>query len=240
LTISVFVLLAIGAILASTVSGIAGIGGGMIYLPFLTEGVGLKKAVPYLTFLLLAGNFSRAYFSRDGIDWKVIRHFWIGAVPGTLVGALFYTALSPFWISKALGVYLVAYVVLSFTKAQWPKTATLNSIAVMGGPAGFTSAVVGGSGPIMAPYLLRYGLVKNGFLGTEAIGAASMHVIKIAVWGGASLITLNDVILLLPLAALMIAGSYAGKLLVTRMHAATFRRVLLFVLAIVGFRFLFF
>lgn len=227
-----------GAIIASTVSGIAGIGGGMIYLPFLTEGVGLKKAVPYLSILLLAGNFSRAYFSKEGIDWKVMRHFWIGAIPGTLAGALFYTTLSPFWISKALGVYLVAYVLLSFTKANWPKQASLRSIAVMGAPAGITSAVVGGSGPIMAPYLLRYGLIKNSFLGTEAIGAASMHVIKIAVWGSTSLITLNDIILLLPLAVLMVAGSYLGKILVSRMNSVTFRRVLLFVLAIVGIRFL--
>jgi uncharacterized protein len=239
-SIPVYLLLAVGAIIASTVSGVAGIGGGMVYLPFLAEGVGLQKAVPYLTLLLLAGNISRAYFSREGIDWKTIRYFWIGAIPGTVIGALFYTLLSPFWISKALGAYLVIYVILGFTKANWPKKASLKSIAVMGAPAGFTSAVVGGSGPIMAPYLLRYGLIKNSFLGTEAIGAASMHIVKIAIWGSTSLITFDDVIYLLPLAALMIAGSYLGKVMVNRMQAMTFKRILLIVLAIIGFRFLFF
>lgn len=233
-----YVGLAVSALLTSTLSGIVGIGGGMLFLPILAEVVGIKKAVIYLSFLLLASNLSRAYFSREQIDWKVIKHFLIGAIPGTIAGALLYTFLEPNVIAKILGGYLILYVLLNFTKAQWPKTATLKSIAVMGIPAGFASAVVGGSGTIMAPFLLRYGLVKNAFLGTEAIGAASTHVIKFIVWGSASLFTLDDLKLLLPLAIFMVAGSYFGKLLVAKMNALVFRRVLLFALTLIGIRFL--
>jgi uncharacterized membrane protein YfcA len=235
-----YILLAAGALVASTVSGIAGVGGGMIYLPLLTHIVGIRLAVPYLSILLLAGNLSRAYFARKSIDWAALKHFFYGAIPGALIGALFFTVLSAFWIEKILGVYLLSYVALSFTKASWPKTATLRSIAWMGLPSGFASGMVGGAGLIMAPYLLRYGLIKEAFLGTEALAAAGTHIVKLAVWGPANIIGWHDVLILLPLAVLMVVGTYFGKLLINRMRAQVFRGILLFMLFLVGVRFLFF
>lgn len=240
LTTLQYLILAAGALLGSTVSGITGVGGGMVFLPFLVFTVGAKYAVPYLTMLLLVANVSRAYFSRQGIDWKVWRHFCLGAVPGAAVGALLYTWLPAFWITKALGVYLLAYVILSFTKATWPKTATLKSISMVGVPAGLVSAIVGGSGPVVVPWLLRYGLIKEAFIGTEAVGASAMHVVKLAVWGGTGMITAHDIILLLPLSVLMVAGSYFGTALVSRMRVRVFRTILIFALAVIGLRFLLF
>jgi uncharacterized protein len=235
-----YILLALGALLGSTISGITGVGGGMVYLPFLVWGVGVKAAVPYLTMLLLVANVSRAYFARRGINWSVFRHFALGAIPGAILGALFYTLLSPFWISKALGVYLLVYVALSFTKATWPKRATLKSLSFIGFPAGVISSVVGGTGPVVAPWLLRYGLVKETFIGTEAVGAAAIHVFKLSVWSGAGLIKPHDILLLLPLGVVMVFGSFFGTRIVRRMDTRIFRVVLMLTLAAVGIRFLFF
>ncbi|MBK6766435.1 MAG: TSUP family transporter [bacterium] len=105
-----YLILAAGALLASTVSGVAGVGGGMVYLPILSEIVGMRLAVPYLSFLLLAGNLSRAYFARQGIDWQVLRAFLITAIPGAAIGALSYAFLPALWIARLLGAYLLIYV----------------------------------------------------------------------------------------------------------------------------------
>ncbi|MCB1059390.1 MAG: sulfite exporter TauE/SafE family protein [Calditrichaeota bacterium] len=235
-----YIILAAGALMAATVSGVAGVGGGMVYLPILAEIVGMRLAVPYLSLLLLAGNFSRAYFARKGIDWQVLRAFLLTAIPGAAIGALGYSFLPAIWIAKLLGAYLLIYVGLNFLRVQWPKTANLRSMSWIGIPAGVSSGVVGGSGLIIAPYFLRYGLVKEAFIGTEALAAAGTHVTKAIVWGGTSVLTMKDVILLLPLTVLMVAGSYFGKILVSRMRARLFRGILLMVLAAVGIRFLFF
>jgi hypothetical protein len=240
LTTLQYLILAFGALLGSTVSGVTGVGGGMVFLPFLVFTVGAKYAVPYLSMLLLVANVSRAWFAHQGIDWKVWRHFCLGAVPGAALGALLYTYLPPFWITKALGVYLIAYVILSYTKATWPKEATLKSISIVGVPAGLVSAVVGGSGPVVVPWLLRYGLIKETFIGTEAVGAAAIHVVKLGVWGGTGMIRTSDILLLLPLSVLMIAGSWAGTALVTRMPVRLFRSILIVALAVIGLRFLLF
>ena len=235
-----FTALAVGALATSTVSGIAGVGGGMLFLPILTAVVGVKLAVPYLSVLLLASNVSRAYFSRTAIDWQVVRWFFVGVLPGAMLGALLFTVLPSFWIKKALGVYLLSYVALSFTKAQWPRTASLKSIAWIGLPAGLVSGVVGGQGPIVAPFMLRYGLVKEAFLGTEAVGSALSHLFKLSVWTPAHVIGASDLALLLPLSVLSIAGSYIGKRLVNRMRLQVFRSILLLLLASIGVRFLLF
>lgn len=235
-----FALLAVGALVTSTVSGVAGVGGGMLFLPILTEVVGVRLAVPYLSVLLLASNVSRAYFSRAAIDWQVVRNFFLGALPGALIGALLYTILPAFWIKKALGVYLLTYVALSFSRHAWPRSANLTSIRWIGLPAGFVSAVVGGQGPVVTPYFLKYGLMKEAFLGTEAVGSAISHVVKIAVWSPLELIRGHDLAILLPLSVLSIAGSYIGKILVGRMNIQLFRRILLFLLFVVGLRFLIF
>ncbi|MCC6475424.1 sulfite exporter TauE/SafE family protein [bacterium] len=235
-----YLFLALGALIASTVSGVAGVGGGMVFLPVLSELVGLRLAVPYLTLLLLVGNFSRAWFARDGIDWKVLQAFLWTAIPCAAIGAVGYAYLPAIWIARVLGAYLLIYVGLNFLKVQWPKVATLRSMTWIGIPAGISSGVVGGSGLIIAPYFLRYGLIKESFLGTEALAAAGTHVAKLAVWGGMSVLTWKDVTLLAPLSLLMIAGSYFGRVLVSKMRARVFRGVMLIVLAVIGVRFLFF
>lgn len=235
-----YIVLAFGALLGSTVSGVTGVGGGMVFLPFLVWGVGIKTAVPYLSMLLLVSNISRAYFARQGIDWKVWRYFAVGAIPGAALGAVLYTYLSPFWIAKALGAYLIAFVILGFTKLHWPRTASLRAIAGSGVPAGFVSAVVGGSGPVVVPWLLRYGLIKEAFIGTEAVGAATIHVAKLSIWGGTGMIRSGDIVLLLPLAFLMVAGSYLGTVIVHRMNVTVFRTVLLITLGVIGLRFILF
>ncbi len=235
-----YALLAAGALITSTISGIAGVGGGMIFLPVLTEVVGVKLAVPYLSALLVVGNVSRAWFSRRQIDWQVLKYFFISAIPAAALGALLYTVLPAFWIKKALGVFLLSYVVLGFTKSEWPRRATLRTMTWIGLPAGFSSGIVGGSGLIMAPFLLRYGLLKEAFLGTEAVAAASTHVAKLTVWGGAQLLTMRDVGILAPLSVLMIMGSYLGKQLVSKMRVRVFRAILISLIAIIGVRFLLF
>ena len=212
----------------------------MVFLPFLAWGVGVKKAVPYLTMLLLVSNISRAYFSRREIDWKLVRYLSIGAIPGAAVGAYFYTWLSAALVARILGVYLLIYITLNFTRQTWPKSAPLRSFIPIGALMGFVSAVVGGAGPVVVPWMLRYGLIKEAFIGTEAVGATIAHVVKLIVWGSVGTIKKDDVVLLLPLTVLMVLGSYFGKLLIKRMNVRVFRAAMMVVLGAIGIRFLFY
>jgi uncharacterized membrane protein YfcA len=237
-SVSVFILLAVGALFAALLSGVAGVGGGLIYLPFLAEGIGLRKAIPVLACLLLVGNLSRIYFSRHELRWDIAGRFLIGTIPGAFVGALLYTILSATVIARAVGIFLLIYVVLAVARIQWPRRADLRQLPYVGGVAGLVSAIIGGSGPVIAPFCLRFGLVKGAFLSTDAIVAASMHLVKIAVYGQARLLTLEDLPYILPLAVLMILGTWIATLVLTRINENIFRIIVTFLLAVIGLRFI--
>lgn len=235
---TLFALLASGAFFSALLSGVAGMGGGLIYLPFLAAGVGVRKAIPLLACLLLVGNITRAYLSRGALKWDVALRLLVGSVPGALVGAALYTTLSVTVITRAVGIFLLLYVFLVVAKVPWPRRASLEQFPYIGAVAGFLSAITGGAGPVMAPFFLRFGLVKEAFLSTAAVAAAGMHVAKIVVYAKAQLITRDDLPLLIALAALMILGTWVGKIVVSRMHESIFRTVVTFLLALIGLRFI--
>ena len=235
---TVFLLLAFGAFLSALLSGVAGMGGGLLYLPFLAASVGVRKAIPFLAVLLLVANIARAFFSRQELKWDVAARLGLGAVPGALIGALLYTALSAEFIARAVGVFLLLNVFFTLARIPWPRKASLKQFPYVGVVAGFLSAVVGGAGPMMTPFFLRLGIVKGAFLSTEAVAAASMHIVKIPIYSQARLLTLDDIMLALPLAGMMILGTWVGKLLVNRMNEALFRTIVTILLGLIGLRFL--
>lgn len=58
--LDVALLVALAALVASTLAGITGFGGAAVLLPVLTLALGVREAVPVLTVAQLIGNGSRA------------------------------------------------------------------------------------------------------------------------------------------------------------------------------------
>src|SRR5438552_3646390 len=98
------------AFLASVLSGVAGFGGAMIFLPFLVAVYGMRPAVPILTVSVLFGNISRVYFNRRELDLRLVGLFSLGSVPFAVLGSVAYVSLPAIWIKKAIGIFLVASV----------------------------------------------------------------------------------------------------------------------------------
>ena len=80
-----WLVLGAGAVVASTVGGVAGFGDGIIMLPLMAWVVGVRSAVPVLTVTMLVGNLSRIWWSRGEIDRAVVLRFALGAMPATVV-----------------------------------------------------------------------------------------------------------------------------------------------------------
>lgn len=107
----VFVLVLAVALIASTLSGVTGFGGGVMLLPVLVHAYGLRAAIVVLTITQAVGNGSRAWFGREAIDWGVAARFTAGAVPSAIVGSIAFANLSVGWLYRLLGVFLLATVV---------------------------------------------------------------------------------------------------------------------------------
>ena len=93
------------AFLASTLSGIAGFGGAMIFLPVLVAVYGVRASVPILTVSVLLGNASRVYFNRRELDLRLVGLFSLGSLPFAVLGSFVYVVLPTFWIKKGIGIF---------------------------------------------------------------------------------------------------------------------------------------
>lgn len=226
------------AFTTAALSAVAGFGGATLLLPVFVAVFGIRDAVPILTVAQLASNGSRVWFNREEIVLPVVRWFAIGAVPFAVVGGLVFVAAPLGGLTRLLGVFLLLLVAWRRFRLT-PSQPHLRSFAVIGAASGFGSALLGSVGPLTAPFFLAYGLLKGAFIGTEALAAVVMHVTKLAVYGGAALLSLRTVGIGLALAPATIAGSWVGKRLVDRISEQAFVALVEVGLLVAGLLFIF-
>lgn len=221
------------AFLASVLSGVAGFGGAMIFLPVLVAVHGARASVPVLTLAVLLGNASRVYFNRGELDLRLAGVFSAGAIPGAILGSIVYVALPAPWITKAIGAFLI----LSVLGQKFHKPVKINSrgvFAPLGALTGFLSAIIGGVGPFSSPFFLAYGLTKEAFVGTEALCAVGMHVTKSIAYGRLNVLGGPEIQLGLLYGIVMAGGSYTARRILDHLSREKFLVVVESLLVVIG------
>lgn len=221
------------AFAASVISGVAGFGGAALLLPVMVWAVGAKASIPVLTVAVLMGNASRVWFYRRHLDLRVAGWFCLGAVPMAALGSEVYARMDGTAIRRAIGAFLV----VSVAYRRLRKPAALPGprwFAPVGAVSGFLAAVVGAVGPLAAPFFLHYGLVKEAYVGTEALGAAATHLTKSLAYGRLSLLGERELALGIAYGLVMTAGSWVAKHLLERLPRERFLQVVEGLLVLVG------
>ena len=235
-----WLLLGVGAIVASTIGGVAGFGAGVIMLPLIAWTIGIKATVPVLTVAMLLGNGARVWFSRGEVDGRVVAAFLVGAVPSGIGGALLYTRMEGVWISRILGGFLLVAVPLRRWLAGHGIRVRLGHFPLIGGVFGCLSSLVGAVGPIMSPFFLNYGLRKGTYIATDALCSVGMYVARGVVFQKYNLLTAPTVAAGLFIGVIMIGGAWAGRIILDRMSERAFLRLIEGLLILFGLQFLLF
>ncbi|HVB86230.1 MAG TPA: sulfite exporter TauE/SafE family protein [Candidatus Dormibacteraeota bacterium] len=232
-----WILLALAALLASTLAAVAGFGGAAVLLPAIVAVFGIREAIPILTVAQLIGNASRVWFNRRELDWHVVGWFTLGAVPFALLGGFLFAKAPLAALTRLLGAFLLLVVVWRHIRPK-PKSFPVASFAGIGAGASFLSALLGSVGPIMAPFFLAYGLVKGAYIGTEALSTVVMHIVKLIAYRQTAVLTLSGALIGLGLGPVMILGSFLGKRILDRLPEKVFVAVIEGVLIVAGLLFL--
>lgn len=218
------VLLFLGAVVASAISGAVGFGGALLLLPLLTRSVGPEVGIPLLTFAQLVGNLSRALFGIRVISWKPALTFLATAVPASVLGSLCFVTLPKSVVTRTIGISILVFVVskwrglLDFKMS--PRRFSGAGVAV-----GFLSGLVGSAGPLGATAFLSLDLAPTAYIATEATTAVAMHASKMLVYGHFVSFNVNAWWLALLLSCAMIVGTWIGKKTVERLSVERFRIV---------------
>jgi len=232
------VLLAGGAFLASTLAAVAGFGGSAVLLPALVLVFGVRDAIPILTVAQLIGNLSRVCFNRREIDLPVVGWFALGGVPAALVGGFLFASAPLTFLTRLLGIFLIAVVVHRHAGKASALRVPLRGFAILGAAFSFLSALLGSIGPIMIPFFLAYGLVKGALIGTEALATVVMHVTKLVAYESTAILTSRSITVGLALGSIMILGSFVGKKILDRLPERIFIFLIEATLLIAGVGFL--
>ena len=221
------------AFVSSAISGVAGFGGGMIFLPALVAVHGAKASVPVLTVAVLLGNASRVLFFRRHLDMKVVLLFSLGSVPLAIIGSMVYVTLPAFWIKKSIGAFLL--IVVLFQRFYKPvRVGTPWFFLPLGGVSGFLSALVGGVGPLSAPFFLAYGLAKEAFVGTEALCATIMHLVKSITYNRLDILGPRELSAGLLYGGVMVGGSFTAKKILEKLSREQFLHLVEALLFLIG------
>lgn len=232
------VVLALTALAASTVAAVAGFGGAVVLLPVLVWVFGARDAVPILTVAQLVGNLSRVHFNRRELAWPVAGWFAVGAVPSSVIGALLFVAAPTSVLTRLLGVFLLASVGYRHSKLGRHMRISQRGFVGVGAGLGFLSALLGSVGPLAGPFFLSHGLVAGAYIGTEALTAVTMHLVKAGVYGGYAVLTGASTEIGLAIGAVMILGTYLGKCLLVRVPERRFPLIIEVVLLVSGLQLL--
>lgn len=217
------------ALATAVVSGMAGMGGGMILIGVLYAiGMSPALALPLHAGVQLASNASRGVVYREGIQWSALALFLIGAVSVPFVVTPWVARADPDLLRLVMGVFIALGV-----WPAWARRLRLHGptgLVAAGAIAGCLGPLVGGVGVLVAPFFLRARWTRAQVIATMAVGQAAAHAAKILAFSMAGYDVLARADLLLPMMAASIVGAIIGRRLNHHVPERIFRRLVRLIL----------
>jgi uncharacterized protein len=227
--------LTVVSFIAWLASTIAGGGSPFVLMPLVNMLLGAAAVAPVITLGLLIGNVHRTILFWEDIDWQLTLWYAPGAVIGAGLGAYTYTQIHADWLQLLMGLFLIISTVgLGFEDkgTPWPLKAWHMMPAAL--LKAFFSGLIGTTGPILNPFYLGYGLVKEELVATKATHVTIIHMIKLSAYAMFGVLSLKILQVGLVIGLAAIPANILGRVLLARMNGQQFRLVILSTMTISG------
>ncbi len=220
--------LAIASSLAWFLSSLAGGGSPLVLIPTLSLLLGPATIPPILTTGMIFGNAQRVGIYWRQVNWPVTAWYVPGATLGAILGALVFSRTRIEWLSLLLALFLLVSA-LGFAlgkRAQLFPMPAWGFLPLAFFYAGF-SGLIGSTGPILHPFYLSHGLVKEEMLATKSLNVLVVHLVKLAAYAAFGVLTLPQLGygLLIGLAAL--PGNWLGQRALRFISEQRFRQIVI-------------
>ena len=227
-------LLVLASFIAWFISSLAGGGSPFIIIPMVNFLLEPQAVPPIVTTGMLLGNSQRAFLLWQYIDWQLTWWYLPGAVTGAILGAFVFTQTQLQWLQVLLGLFLVSSVFsFGFKKEQ--------SFKVPGWfflPAGFVyaflSGLIGSIGPVLNPFYLNYGLVKEEMIATKSAHVLVVHVVKMITYAALGALSLPYLGYGLVIGIAAIPANWLGQMALQKISDEQFRQFVIALVTISG------
>lgn len=233
---SIYLVVALGAIVAGFVQGLSGFAFGLVALSFWAWVLDPKLAATLSVFGALTGQLLAAFTVRRGFNLKTLLPFVLGGLAGIPLGVHLLPMLDMNWLKAILGTLLVLWCPSMLLSRQLPRVTAGGRAA--DGVVGFAGGIMGGLGgftgtlPTLWCTLRGYerdvqrSIVQNFNL--------SMLLVTMGTYVGTGIVTRE----MLPMFAIVAPAMLIPTLLGTRLYIGIsdlrFRQIVLSLLTVSG------
>ncbi len=193
------------------------------------------QAVLALTGLLhVFSNTAKLVLFWRTIDKRLLLWLGISSALFAVAGALMLRWVEPEYAKLVLSFFLIGFSLFMLLKPSFKVDNTLKNAVGGGALAGFLAGFIGTGGAVRGLVLASFQLEKNLLIGTSAAIDFAVDLLRSIIYLDSQYFP-DELLPVLPL--LLIAafgGSYLGKLIVNRISQATFRKVLLVLVFLLG------
>jgi uncharacterized membrane protein YfcA len=179
-------LYSLAGFIAGLMSGMVGIGGGVIIVPILliifqhfvdlpaNLAIHLASGTSLAIIMLTSQAAVRAHYRRSSILWLVYRRLVFGLCLGTLIGVLLASYLPAIWLKKILAIFLLFVAIRMTFNSKLVQSAPHNPstflTTVVSFLIGLLSGLLGiGGGVLIVPYLSHCGLEMKKIMPISAL-----------------------------------------------------------------------
>jgi uncharacterized membrane protein YfcA len=214
--------LLVSVFFTSMLSGIFGMAGGLILLGILLLLLPVGTAIAVQGVIQLIANGSRAFFSRDHIDWRVLGIMTLGLL--TAAAILFVLRYTPDLATVCITIGLLP--ILLWIPQSWLSldASKPHHAFLCGLLGGGINLAVGVAGPTIDMFFIRTPMDRHTIIATKAAAQVVNHAGKILFyWGATASLTGMDWAIVALAAPFAIAGTSAGHWVLQRLTDANFK-----------------
>lgn len=231
----IYLALILTGTLAWFISTLTAGGAAMLVIPVLGVMLGVELVAPVLSVATVMANPARALMFRKFIRMDVIRWLLPGSLIGAVAGSWLLSRSDPIWIQLILGIFLSSiFVQYRFGKSDRSFAVPAWWFLPLGIIVAGLSALTGATGPVLNPFLLNYGLIKENMVGTKSFNSLFMQLTKVGAYMSLGIMSQQAWLAGAALGTGAIIGAYLAKRQFVRISAAQFKMGVLIMMTISG------
>lgn len=234
-------LIAVLTLVASVVGTFTGFGTSTIMVPVLAAFLPLPQVLLLVGIIHWFGDIWKMLLFRSGIRWKLILLFGITGIAASVAGGLLVFRAPEDRLARALGAFLLAYVLFILAKPRFRIPQTTLTATAGGLLHGFTAGIFGVGGAVRGAFLAAFDLPKAVYIFTSgAIGSIVDSGRILTYWSQGAAFERRLLLGLLLFVPVSFAGAKVAEAIVERVPQDRFRYAVAVVLGLVALQLLLF
>ncbi len=209
----------------SIITGVVGFGGGLLLIAILPSFLPLNALIPVHGLTQISSNISRAYLGYKDIQYNVVLKYCAGSFIGIGIFALLLNLISVKYIPLFIGTYILLSL---WSQTFSDKIKKYESYYVIGFFQTGLSVIVGATGPLAIPKLLKDFEDNDKVVATAAVFMGISHILKVLVFLNFGFVFSAYLSVIIS----MITGSILGSFVGTKLRQKINGKKLIFALKI--------